>query len=435
MTKPAQAAAAATAFTAPTALALHDDRPFFEKALAYGVQHGIIDAAALQAMHTDAPKGIVQIARYFGNEFLRPELEKARARMVNLISLYLQESCDGDLQAAAQSLRQHSLLSRSKGGSDMLRRLIALPESSHFGMAGSDEAHIPLLALWSLRSHADYRAELARRTHIAQAIDAALWLVAQYGLEADHLEEAGTDAEAVIRAALLWRAMVPQASAWPTTPALQKVLAALRKKRGTGALPALALQLPSGLPAHLHAVVQAEFVAVQVDWPRCMDSAQPLRTLLSPLGRLRARYFLLDDPLAEMQEYEQQLAVLTVLGEGEGGAPAQPASKTWLRLTQGVADEHALLTLFLCIAAGTPKKTLLTEKTATSLVRKIRTHGWQPALAHDFIAEHAPGAFQKDYCALWDSFVQESQKTLFDDHDVTRGDALALLRRECHVAG
>ena len=197
--------------TQASALALHDQRAFFEKALAYGVQHGILDASTLDAIHAEAPKGMVQIARYFGSEFLRPELEKARERMVNLISLYLQESCDGDLLAAAQSLRQHSLLSRSKGGSDMLRRLIALPESSHFGMAGSDEAQTPLLALWSLRSHADYRLELARRSDIAQRIHAALWLAAQYDLDIDDLEEAGTDAEAVIRTALLWRAVSPRA--------------------------------------------------------------------------------------------------------------------------------------------------------------------------------------------------------------------------------
>ena len=419
--------------TQASALALHDQRAFFEKALAYGVQHGILDSAALDAIHGEAPKGMVQIARYFGSEFLRPELEKARERMVNLISLYLQESCDGDLLAAAQSLRQHSLLSRSKGGSDMLRRLIALPESSHFGMAGSDEAQTPLLALWSLRSHADYRLELARRSSIAQRIHAALWLAAQYDLDIDDLEEAGTDAEAVIRTALLWRAVSPRAGVWPTAPALEKVLTAQRKKRGTGALPALKLHLPSSLPANLRAAVEAECAAVQADWPRWMDAAQPLRTLLRPLSRLRARYFLSDDPLAEMQEYEQQLAVLTELDEGE--AAPQPASKTWLRLTQGQTDEHALLTLFLSIAVAVPKKTLLTEKTAASLVRKIRKHGWQPALATEFIAEHAPGAFQQDYCALWDSFVQESQKTLFDDHDITLSDALALLRRECHVQG
>ncbi|HPH14018.1 MAG TPA: hypothetical protein PLC34_09500, partial [Burkholderiaceae bacterium] len=56
-------------------VALFDARPFFEKALAYGLQHGIIDQARLDAIQTEAPKGMVQIARYFGSEFLRSELE------------------------------------------------------------------------------------------------------------------------------------------------------------------------------------------------------------------------------------------------------------------------------------------------------------------------------------------------------------------------
>ena len=89
---------------AANALQLHDARPFFEKALAYGVAHGIIDAAKLAAMNADAPKGMVQIARYFGSEFLRPELEKARDRMVNLVSLYLLESTGGDLHEAAVAI-------------------------------------------------------------------------------------------------------------------------------------------------------------------------------------------------------------------------------------------------------------------------------------------------------------------------------------------
>ena len=40
---------------AASALALHDQRAFFEKALAYGVQHGILDASTLDAIHAEAP--------------------------------------------------------------------------------------------------------------------------------------------------------------------------------------------------------------------------------------------------------------------------------------------------------------------------------------------------------------------------------------------
>lgn len=414
-----------------SALQLHDARPFFEKALVHGVQHGILGADRLAAINADAPKGMVQIARYFGSEFLRPELEKARDRMVNLISLYLLETTGGDLAEAAVSLRDHSFLSRSKGGSDMLKRLIAMPESSNFGMAGYADAETPLLAAWSLRSHADYRAELARRSQIAQAIAAAEWLAAQYDLDTDELESAGADAEAVVRMGLVMQALAPQAMAlgeWPSAPAFEKLLTALRKKKHSA--PA-ALRLPPGLPAALRDVVQAQCTAVLADLPKLLQSTTALRTLLRPMGPFRARYFLLDDPLAEVDGYHRHLEAL----EGEGDEPPQPASKTWVRATQGNDDEHSLLTLFVCLAAGAPKKTLLTEKTAASLVRKIRKTGLQPALATDFIRSHAAGAFQQDYLALWTSFVQDAQATLTSDRDYQMHDALALLRRECHVVG
>ncbi|MFN7156210.1 MAG: hypothetical protein ACK4OE_21270 [Acidovorax sp.] len=411
-----------------SALSLHDARPFFEKALAYGVQHGVIGAEKLAAINADAPKGMVQIARYFGSEFLRPELEKARDRMVNLISLYLLDTTSGDLHQAAVSLRDHSLLSRSKGGSDMLKRLIAMPESSNFGMAGYADAETPLLAVWSLRSHADYQAELARRTHIAQAIEAAQWLAEQYDLDADELEAAGADAEAVIRTGMLMQALAPQAMGlgeWPNAAAFEKLLMALRKKKETTPT---ALRLPAGVPAALREVMLAQCAAVQADIPRLLDAATPLRTLLRPTGSFRARYFLLDDPLAEVDNYHRSLDALE-----EGDEPPLPASKTWTKTTQGNDDEHSLLTLFLCLAAGAPKKTLLTEKTAASLIRKIRKTGIQPELAADFIRKHAAGAYQQDYITLWTDFVQDAEKTLTSDRDYQMHDALALLRRECNV--
>ena len=412
------------------ALQLHDARPFFEKALVHGVQHGILDTTRLDAICTDAPKGMVQIARYFGSEFLRPELEKARDRMVNLIGLYLLDTTGGDATKAAIALRDHSFLSRSKGGSDMLKRLIALPESSNFGMAGYADAQTPLLAVWSLRSFTDYQAELARRSQIAQAIGAAQWLAEQYDLDTDELEAAGADAEAVIRTGLLMQALAPRAmemGGWPNAVALEKLVAALRKKKRV--VPTQ-LQLPAGVPADLRPVMQAQCAAVLADLPKLLDSAAPLRALLRPTGIFRARYFVLDDPLAEVDQYHRSLDALQ-----EGGEPPQPASKTWTRTTQDNEDEHSLLTLFLCLAAGAPKKTLLTEKAAASLVRKIRKSGLQPELATAFIRSHAPGAYQSDYIGLWNSFVQESAKTLVSDMDYQMHDALALLRRECHVAG
>lgn len=411
-----------------SALALHDARPFFEKALAYGVQHGLLPQAKLDAMCAEAPKGMVQIARYFGSEHLRPELEKARERMVNLISLSLEHSCDGDLRRAAESLRDHSLLSRSKGGSDMLKQLIAMPQNTHFALhdrEGFTDAYKPLLAQWALRPLADYRAELAQRQRMAQTVDAALWLADQYDLDAEELETAGTDAEAVIRTALLLQALAPHQDEWPHTVAFEQLLKAQRKKAAAKALPALTL--PPGLPVELRLAVEALIPSVQAELPRLLDPRQPLAPLLRATALFRMRFFLIDDPLAEVEQFHH-------LGLDDDEAP-QPASKTWQKLTQGNEDEHSLLTLWLCLAAGSPRKTLLTEKTAASLVRRLRKHGADPAKARDFITTHAPGAFQADYLAIWDHFWQDAQKTLLSDMDYQLRDALALLRRECHVVG
>ncbi|MDO9113217.1 MAG: hypothetical protein Q7U63_05410 [Polaromonas sp.] len=399
----------------PAAVSLYDARPFFEKALQHGVQHGIIGPEKIEAMRIEGPKGMVQIARYFGNEFLRPELEKARDRMVNLVSLYLESSCDGDVHQAAESLRDFSLLSRSKGGSDMLKALIAMPQNSHFGMnerGGFRDEHIPLLAKWSLRSLADYQAELARRSQVAQVVDAALWLAGELGMDADELDEAGKDAEAVIRTALLVLAM--GRVEMPDWVAFEKMIGALRKKHGA-APKALPVALPKKLPAHLHGVVEGVRQSVMADVPKILDPALPVRQLFDRSPAFMGRYFWVEDALAEVDHHDRQ------------------ASAAWNKVTGGNSDDGSLLTLLLCVAAGATPKTMLTEKSAATLVRKIWKSGFHPALARQYLLDHAPAQHQEAYASLWEEFVQEAQPTLQSDAVHALNDAVALLRRECHV--
>lgn len=418
----------------PSAIALRDDRPFFAQALAYGVSHGILDADKMAAIHTDAPKGMVQIARYFGSEFLRPELEKARERMVNLISLFLLDATRGDLHEAALQLRDHSLLSRSKGGSDMLKRLIAMPESSNFGMAGYADAQTPLLAAWSLRSYADYQSEWSRRSALATLLQAARWFARRYALDEDAVQEAGADAEAVIRMGLLIGTIAPRTAQWPHAKAFEKWVQQQRKKASTAPTSAIAaVTIPADMPAALHPAVQPLCDAVHNDWQKLVQSNATLAPWLRPISAVRAKYFLLDDPLAEVDDYHHQLD--TLLATDDDAEPLQPASATWKRLMKDHSDEASVLTLLVCLAAGVPRKTTLTEKQAASLVRKIRKHGWNPSLAADFITEHAAAVHQEDYQSLWTEFAQESHKVLSSDMDYQLYDALALLRRECHVMG
>jgi hypothetical protein len=397
----------------PHGVSLFDARPFFEKALVYGVQHGILDQTRLDAIRTDAPKGMVQIARYFGTEFLRPELEKARDRMVNLVSLYLEHSSGGDLRLAAESLRDHSFLSRSKGGSDMLKALIAMPQNSHFGMhesAGFSDEHIPLLAKWSLRTLPEYQAELALRSQIGLLVDAAIWFAEALGQDVSVLEEAGKDAEAVIRTGLL--SLTTRRKEMPDWVAFEKMIVALRKKHGND-LPAIAL--PKNVPEPLRQTIEGVRQSVIADLPRILDTAVTPRKLFDQTPAFMGRYFWLEDALSEVDHFERS------------------ASATWDKATSGHGDDSSLLTLFLCVATASAPKTLLTEKAAAALVRKIRKSGLKRELAEQFIRNHAPPAHQSDYIDLWESFVVDALPTLQSDFDYALRDALALLRRECNV--
>lgn len=426
----------------PASISLYDARPFFEKALQFGVQNGIIDSQKIDAICADAPKGMVQIARYFGNEFLRPDLEKARDRIVNLVSLYLESSSGGDLRQAAESLRDHSFLSRSKGGSDMLKALLALPESTSFDMNADPDDQAGNgppkgLAEWSLRSFAAYQLELARRTPLQQEKEAALWLAEQIGMGAGELEETHTHAEAVIRTALLVAST--QGTEMPDWVEFEKMVTALRKKYrpakpgsaaltgkspGVGKPPTLSIVIPEHLPDDFRAVVQAVQQSLVADLPLILDSSLPARGLFSMAGDdhnppLLGRYFWIEDMASELDHHERAI------------------SSAWDKATGGNCDDGSLLTLFVCVAAGAAPKTLLSEKAATALVRKIQKAGSKPGFnpdaTHQYILNNAPAQSQDDYVQLWTDFLEEALPILQSDSTYAQKDALALLRRECHV--
>ena len=380
------------------------------------MQHGIIDPQKLDAIGNEAPKGMVQIGRYFGTEFLRPELEKAKDRIINLVSLYLESSSGGDLREAAESLRDHSFLSRSKGGSDMLKALLAMPQNSHFGMnerRGFSDEQIPLLAKWSTASLSDYLAELAKRSQVAQVMDAALWLANELGMQADALEEAGPDSEAVIRTALL--ALACKRTELPDWVAFERMVALLRKKYTGVNPPNLLLHVPKNLPTHLKDAVETVRQTVMSDLPKVLDASLPARRLFDQTPAFVGRYFWTEDSLNAVDDYDRR------------------ASLAWQKATGGHEDESSLITLFLCVAASTAPKTLLTEKAAITLIRKIRKTGLSPELANRYIRAHAPAQHQDDYVQLWLSFCDEAQPTLQSDYDYELKDAIAVLRRECNV--
>ena len=401
-------------------ISLFDARPFFEKALIYGIQNGLLDQARLQQIRSDAPKGMVQIARYFGTEHLRPELEKAKERILNLISLHLFSAAAGDLHQAAIILRDNSLLSRSKAGSDLLKALVGMPQNTHFSMAdgrGFQDEQMHVLERWTLRPQpgllSEYQAEFAKRAEVAYTIDAALWFAQQRGLDADTLYEEGPDAEAVVRTGLLMG--MTRRTDLPDWVTFEKMITALRKKWLTtpGQQPKLAT--PAGLPTEFHKVVDAARASILADWPKIMDTRITVQKLFKNTPAFIARYFWLEDSLAEVDDYERTV------------------SATWAKVSGGHEDEGSLITLFLCVAAGSAPKTLLSESAATSLIKKIRKTGMNIPLAVAYIQSHAPAHNQNDYLRMWDNFVEEAASTLQSDFNYTLNDALALLKRECNI--
>ncbi|WP_367849876.1 hypothetical protein [Rhodoferax sp. WC2427] len=398
-----------------TGIAVYDHRPFFEKALRHGLQHGLIDAAKLEAIRNDAPKGMVQIARYFGTEFLRPELEKARERMVNLISLHLEHVSDGDLQAAATLLRDHSILSRSKAGSDMLKALLTLPDNTHFSMQDSGEFRdelIPVLAKWALKPLPEIQLELAKRSDIETRIEAAIWCAQKLGVARRELQAADTDSEAVVRTALLCAAAGH--SLMPNWAQFETLVNLLRKRAEGGKPPGLAL--PKGLPAQFQPVLQATLESMQEhDLPKILDASVKPRKLFIQSLAFMGRYFWLDEGVDDISELDRAI------------------SEQWLKVTQRHTDDGSLTTLFLCIATGTARKTTLTETAAASVVRKIRKGGYHPQLASDFIREYAPHEHHADYQTLWQNFVIEAQRDLTDERDTRLVEAMAALRLHCNI--
>jgi hypothetical protein len=396
-------------------ISVYDHRPFFEKALRFGLQNGLIDDAKLESIRNDAPKGMVQIARYFGTEFLRPELEKSRERIVNLVSLHLEQDCGGDLRQAAELLRENSFLSRSKAGSEMLKALLSMPDNTHFSMidsGGFRDEMIPVLARWTLKTLPEYQQELAKREAIQTRIEAAFWLAQKMGVARRELQAADTDSEAVIRTGLL--ALAVGRSLMPNWPQFETMVNLLRKRAEAGK--PLELTLPNNVPAELRPVLQATLDSMREhDLPKVLDTSVKPRKLFIQSLNFMGRYFWLDEGVEDVSELDRAI------------------SDQWLKLTQRHTDDSSLITLFLCIATGVARKTTLTETAAASLVRKIRKGSYQPQLASDFIREYAPHENHNDYQALWQHFVVETERDLKDERDTRLVEAMAALKLHCNL--
>ncbi|TDK65349.1 hypothetical protein [Sapientia aquatica] len=394
-------------------LATFEDRPFFEKALRHGVQHKIISPEKLAAIDIEAPKGIVQIATAFGSPYLRAELETARNRIVNLVSLYLSETTNHDLDKAARLIRDNTFLTLSRGGSGLLKELFALPEYPILGPYDHGRVE-DFLEFWSRKkSFDDYRNTKRQRLLNQTEIKLAKKFGSSLSLPSSIYQEQHCEADALIRSALLLGLQKTTAKNPGLTECFNqiefaKLLDSLRKK-GVAKKLTISIALTE---EELSLVQHLQHDMVEHDLPKIADTNLPLDQLIN---QLKNRYFIRDHEIDDSASYDALV------------------SKEWSKYTKGKNDIDAILTLLLCIAAQVPGKVSLTESAAKTLIKKVRKEGFQPELATQFVQQHAPHEKQESLLEDWDDFCEQANLYLLDDWDNELRGALNFLHENCYV--
>ncbi len=404
--------------TTPTyALAISDDRPYFEQALHYGTRRAVLSNARLQTLEEEAAKGMVQIAATFGSKYLLSDIELARQRMVNLVSLYLIDQTQGDLEFAARLIRDQTFLSLSRGGSGLLKSLFALPDYPVLApnSAASKGKVEDFLEVWSLKpEYKEYREALAQRQEYADEIALASWFADELELSVSDLQEEHVEASVIIRTALLQRAFADAATEHLLSPVeFAQVLEKMRKATAAS-LSKLWQQLDlSDLPENYLPLAQRVLAEIQQqDLSRVKDSKLNLDKLVF---QLKDRYYLLDDELADASALDALVA------------------KEWAKITKGKTDVDSLISLFFNLALAMPAKTSISEKNAKAMIKKMREQGWQPELARSWIRAHAPHEKQEGLLEDWDNFVIEAENYLLDEWDTYYSAAMRFLSMHCHI--
>ena len=403
-----------------TSLAAFDGRPYFNKALRYGIEAEIITPGRLENLQEDFAKGIVQIANYFGTAHLRPELELAQHRMVRMISLYLEDASGGDLRVAACSLRDKTLLSHSKGGSEMLKRLHAMPESTVIGGESvtpeSQRAYLDEKTLSDVFTLDKYRAEFAVRQEVQTAIDFAFWLAKKMGVARRDVD----DADSLIRSAMLVIFVDKAELKIPSRTVFVRLIKSAKSAKACLNESRLSSFLKNEPEDFQRLTRQAMERFVTRDLPQIRVTGSTADKLL--YGEYVQSYFVSESVDDDVREYNRLVA------------------REWDRVTRGEEDDPAVLaTVFLFVATGLKPKASMLLKEAKELVRVFRTSGFNSQAVSDFIVSQAPEAMREDLQKFWsDDLQREAEEGLADTDpkwpDTHMERALKYLRTTCAVS-
>ncbi len=394
------------------AVAAYDDRPYFARALDHGLKNGIIDSEKLDAMRADGAKGVVQIADFFGTAHLRTDLDEAVKRMVTLASLYLEHKSDGNLNRAARSLQENSFLSHSRGGSQMLKALFAMPTDTTIPDPLDVEDVKEFLRDRSLEDPwtvTEYRARLAERRACQDEIDAALWFADLMLIPREAL--INESSESVLHACLLTRIAGRTEGSLLSADELKDFLKTFRKSKKKVEISPILLD---DAPASLRPLIERHLaVMADKDLPRIRDAKIPFNDLVR-------EYHDRFHPLSMSIEISDFDALVT---------------DEWRKVTQGMTDSDSMNTIFLCLAAGKPPKPAITAAEAKTAVIAIREKGADQKSVQEFILGSAPHQMIDGLISLWeDEFLPEMiEVIILENQDDAPEIVVRILSEHCHI--
>ena len=403
---------ATTVSASPQSLASYDDRPYFARALDHGLKNGAIDSEKLDAMRAEGAKGIVQIADFFGTAHLRTDLDEALKRMVYLASLYLEHLSNGSLNRAARSLQENSFLSHSRGGSQMLKALYAMPTDStiHEPAEPHDVREFlrdrTLSEQWSV---AQYRARLAERQTCQDEIEAALWFADVMELSREALF--GESAESVLDACLLTRIAGREEGGLLGAQEIKDFFKAVRRSKKKRALPE---SLLDDVPDAHRAVAERHLKRIVAkDLPRISDTS-----------------IAFDELVREYHDRFHHFSLSYDVGEYD-----TLVTDEWRKVTKGKTDTDSMNTVFLCLAAGKPPKPAISAAEARAAIRAIRAAGPAVDAAPAFILACAPHQMVDGLISLWeDEFYPEMiEQLILQDPEGALEPVVRILAEHCHI--
>lgn len=406
-------------------VAAYDNAPFFEKALKHAVQNNFIDQARLAEIINDAATGSLQIAEYFDEStHLRKNLEVSMKRMVSLVSLYLEDTTDGELDKAAQLLKDKPFRALSRGGSQMLKALYSMPEDEHFGSSRLDtEREFLKKCLSKELSVAKFRQTFKDCERYKSHHNLATLLVKKLGAAISELNEMHASTTHVVRTSLLYLAygakkVTANKTKFPDEATLFEIFTSIRKEWALLGDVTYSSKFMDDVPAEYQVYTKSILQSIQSeDIPKIVNQAISLESVLNDLKH--SKYYYLHDQLNEVSRFDKAL------------------SADWFALTGGIdasgGDEDSLLlTLFLCVAGGVDRKTTLKVFEAKKAVLNIRENGLLQNEVLNLI-KTAPHDDIDQLTSLWDEFIDEASPYLLDSSDENLHEVIMYLTERCNI--